>query len=265
MKFEVNSKWHNCKSNKYKLIFSYKTKIKNEKNFKIKGKYKRFFYECNSCKHVFAKYNFKLLSIYSKKYLDLTYKNIEGLSYRFEEVVNLPYSKSDNKQRVRRINFYLKKRAKILDIGSGTGVFLHEMKNKGHDVIGADLDKRYSLFLRKKGIKILTGDLTKLKIKKKYNLITLNKVLEHLKNTNPILKVVKKLITKNGLIYIEVPDAHSKIKGKFTGEFCIDHLQLFSIKSLLNMMENSGFRNLKIKRIIEPSGKYTIFGFFKKK
>jgi hypothetical protein len=52
--------------------------------------------------------------------------------------------------------------------------------------------------------------------------------------------------------------------GKLRDEFCIDHLHLFSIQSVSNMAARSGFSVDFVKRIIDPSGKYTIFAFLKK-
>ena len=77
------------------------------------------------------------------------------------------------------------------------------------------------------------------------------------------LKESKRLLKQDGVIYIEVPDVMAKLKGKFAGEFCLDHLQIFSISSLANLIRNAGLLTIQIKRIIEPSNKYTIFGFLK--
>lgn len=68
---------------------------------------------------------------------------------------------------------------------------------------------------------------------------------------------------KNGLVYIEVPDSNAKIKGKFSEEFCLDHLQIYSIESLINIAKSVGLFPLRVERIVEPSGKYTVLGFFK--
>lgn len=259
-----NLDWHNCGNKNFKLLFNYKKKPKAEKKYYIIGKYNRHFYQCKICNHIYGKHFFRVKNIYQKSYLDLTYKDIKGIAKRFNQITNLPIKKSDNKNRANRVySFLIKKKNNLLDIGSGTGVFLHEMKKKGLNVEGLDLDKRYSLFLKKKNIKINVGEIGKLKIKKKFDLITLNKVLEHVENPVNFLKNSIKFLKKDGLIYIEVPDSKAKIKGKFSGEFCLDHLQIYSIESLISITKNIGLFPLRVERIIEPSGKYTVFGFFK--
>ncbi len=264
MKFKVKDNWHSCKIKNFKKVFEYKKKPTAEKNFKIKGEYRRSFYECPSCNHFFAFHNFKTANLYNKDYLDLTYKDEKGISERFNQISKLPIKKSDNKNRALRVNSFIKKRSNILDVGCGTGVFLYEIKKKGHKVIGFDIDERYKNFLKKKKINVITKNLNKLRNKKKFDLISFNKVLEHVPDPLKNLKESKRLLKRDGIIYIEVPDVMAKLKGKFSGEFCLDHLQIFSISSLDNLARCAGLLTVKIKRIIEPSNKYTIYGFFKK-
>ena len=45
----------------------------------------------------------------------------------------------------------------------------------------------------------------------------------------------------------------------------IEHLHIFSKKSLQNLMIKNNFEIIKLEQIKEPSGKYTIYGFFKNK
>ncbi|MBD1153495.1 class I SAM-dependent methyltransferase [Pelagibacterales bacterium SAG-MED24] len=264
MKKNYNLNWHKCSNNNFKLLFNYKKRPKNEKKYDIIGKYKRHFYQCNICGHIYGRHFFKIKEIYKKNYLDLTYKNDKGIQNRFDQIINLPIKKSDNKNRANRVyDFLTKKRINLLDIGSGIGVFLYEMKKKGLNVEGLDLDKRYAIFLKKKGIKVNSVEINKLKINKKFHLITLNKVLEHVQNPVIFLKKSLKFLKKNGLVYIEVPDSNAKKKGKFSEEFCLDHLQIYSIVSLINIAKSIGLFPLRVERIVEPSGKYTVFGFFK--
>ncbi len=264
MKFNSVLSWHKCGNVNFKPLFHYKKRPKEEKKYNIVGKYKRHFYQCKICGHIYAKHFFKIKNIYNKTYLDLTYKNIQGIAKRFNKITNLPIKLSDNKNRANRVcNFLKNKKSTLLDIGSGTGVFLYEMKKKGYKVEGIDLDERYALFLKEKNIKVHVKNLDKLRIKKKFDIISLNKVLEHVKNPLCLLKKSLKFLKRNGIIYIEVPDSNAKLKGKFAGEFCLDHLQIFSMKSLIDMSKKINLFPLQVESIIEPSNKYTVFGFFK--
>ena len=105
-----------CNGKSFYKLYEYNKKPKNEKNFYISGNYKRMFYECKICKHIFAKHYFNITKLYSKQYLDLTYKNESGLNKRFKYIVNLSTKLSENKKRAERINglFPRKKKKNII-------------------------------------------------------------------------------------------------------------------------------------------------------
>ena len=93
----------------------------------------------------------------------------------------------------------------------------------------------------------------------------MNKVLEHIFYPEQIIKKIKKILRLDGIFYIEVPDQIAAKFGKNREEFMIEHLHVFSKKSLQSLMIRNNFEIIKIKQIKEPSGKYTIYGFFKNK
>ena len=256
-----------CDHNKshFIKIYHYKSKPNYEKNFRISGKYERAFFQCKKCLHMYAAHGFNINDLYSKQYLELTYKNIKGIHKRFKKVISLPKKKSDNKNRAIRVdNFFAKKDYKLLDVGSGIGVFIYEMRKKNWHVSGIEMDKRYAEYCKKfHKLNVFKKKLSKLNSKKKFDLISFNKVLEHVKNPIMLLKSSKRFLNKNGIVYIEVPDIKAKKNGKSSQEFCVDHLHIFSTKSLRSLAKKSGMKVLKIKSIHEPSGKYTLFGFLK--
>ena len=189
----------NCKNKSLKKLFTYHKKPIKEKMFEIDKKYHRAFYQCKNCNHIYSKLYFKLKNIYKSSYFEKTYKNIEELKKRFNFIKNLKLNQSDNKNRVLRINKYLnnKRERNLLDVGSGIGIFLYEMKKKKWKCNGLEMDERYSFFSKKYlGIKVENKRLQKIKTKKKYDLITFNKVLEHIANPIPILKHAKKFLKK---------------------------------------------------------------------
>ncbi len=256
-----------CKKNNLKKLFTYHKKPIQEKEFDIDKKYHRAFYQCTICNHIYSKLYFRLKNIYSSAYFEKTYKNIEGVKKRFNFVKNLKLNQSDNKNRVLRINKFFdnKKKLNVLDVGSGIGIFLFEMKKKSWICNGLEMDERYSYFSNKfLKIKVENKKLQKFNAKKKYDLITFNKVLEHISNPIPLLKYAKKFLKKSGKIYIEVPDENVKKLGKLRNEFCVDHLHLFSTSSVAYLTEKAGLNLNLVERIIDPSGKYTIYAFLTK-
>ena len=260
-KFCIHNKSHLQKIFDYTKIPSY------EKKFIIKGKYGRSFYQCKLCKHIYSSHAFSINNLYSQQYLELTYKNLNGIKKRFKQVTSLSVNKSDNKNRSVRVDsFFKKKNLQLLDVGSGIGVFLHEMKKKNWNVTGIEMDKRYVDFCKKfKKLNVHKTKLERFKKRKNFDLITFNKVLEHVVNPIKLFKLSKFFLNEGGIVYIEVPDIRAKTHGKQRQEFCVDHLHIFSPKSLKYLATVCGFETLQIKRIHEPSGKFTLYGFFKKK
>lgn len=259
-----------CNCSKFERKFEYKKPIKVEIKLNLKKqKYKRFYKCCANCGHWFTEMGIDLSKLYDGNYMDATYEN--KIYENFKKIIKLPKKNSDNYYRVKRImnfsnNFFINKKINLLDIGSGLGVFPYEVKKLGWKCTSIEPDKKASIHL-KKNLKIdaVHADYLKLKFRKKFNVITLNKVLEHVRN--PILmlsKIKKNLIKNNNFFYIEVPDATEASKeGKYREEFTIDHLHVFSMQSLMLLIKKSKFQNFKIQRIRENSGKFTLIAFGK--
>mgnify|MGYP001292181647 CR=1 FL=1 len=261
-----------CKNDNFKIAFKYTSPIKGEVKINLKGKpYRRHYLLCNFCGHFLSKYEFSLKNLYSEEYMENTYG--ERISKTFNKIINLPKRKSDNVQRIKRIEKFVKKKVdkkkiNLLDIGSGLGVFPYSVKKIGWKCCALDPDKRAVKHINKNlGIKALHKDFLKVKKieKNNFDVITLNKVLEHVEKPIIMLKKANKFLNNNGLIYIEVPDGTEAAKiGKTREEFGVDHIHVFSMRSLSLMIKNAGFNILKIERIREPSTKYTLFAFISK-
>ena len=96
-----------------------------------------------------------------------------------------------------------------------------------------------------------------------FDFISINKVLEHLESPEIILRKIKKLLSNDVILYIEIPEEKASITGGLREEFFIEHLHVFSLKSLKNTLKKIKFKILQIKSINEKSGKFTIFAFCK--
>lgn len=247
-------------------IYNYKFKPKNEPNYKIKN-YKRKILQCKKCKHFFAYHKINTSNLYKKNYSLISHG--KDLKIKFKKILKLK-DKSDNFHRVKRILSFFKnlrnKKINLLDIGSGLGIFLFSLKKKVNwKMSGIEPDKNsYNFTKNVLNLNISNNSFENKKIKRKFEIVTLNKVIEHVKNPISFLIKTRNLIKKKGYIYIEVPDgvaAKSSKEGKNREEFFLDHLHIFSIKSLNNCLIKSNFKVLKIESIKEKSGKYTIFAF----
>ncbi|MDA7604043.1 class I SAM-dependent methyltransferase [Candidatus Pelagibacter sp.] len=258
-----------CK-HKYILARVYTSKPKSEISYKLNRKYKRKYYKCLICDHHISDHNYDLTSLYSGNYVSSTYGNYEGLKIKFQKISKLNPLKSDNFHRCLRINFFfkdIKKTFKTLDIGAGLGIFPKRLKSKKfNDISLIETDDINVNFLKNfLDFKKTFKNQSNLK-NTKFDLITLNKVLEHIDNPSLFLKKYLNNLKNNGYIYIEVPDLDAKEDkiGYNREEFSIEHHHVFSKISLILMLTKLNLKILKIEKIREPSTKYTLFCFAQK-
>ena len=239
-------------------------------------KYYRKYLECKKCGHWFSFHNLNLENLYEEEYVNSTYGGFDGMKNKFEKIISLPLGKSDNLERVERINHFLGKknnknfRGKLLDIGCGLGVFPYEMQKLGWEVTGSEKDDRTIKHLnREVGLKNIYKNFDEIKrfSFSNYDLITLNKVLEHVVDPINLLKEVSLFIKETGYIYIEVPDTENASRNGDPlqrEEFYIEHHHGFTLTSLSQALDISGLKIESSERIFEPSGKYTLFCFCSK-
>lgn len=256
------------KNKNLELYYTYQSPPPLEPHYIIKN-YKRKIMRCKICGHFTASHKINVNEFYKKNYSIISHGN--NMKKKFNMIDNLK-SKSDNYQRVKRFLAYFKKLKKkevnLLDVGSGLSIFLYELKKRVNwKLTGIEPDINFVNFSKQLKIKVVHSNLKSNIFKKKtFNIITMNKIIEHVKDPVKLLKISKKLLIKNGFMYIEVPDGYSASKhkdNKNREEFFVDHLHVFSKKSLIKCIELAGLSLLNCKSIKEKSGKLTIYAIVK--
>lgn len=264
-----------CNSTNMNKIFNYDAPPKAEVKFNIDySTYKREIVQCTTCFHFFNNHSINLENLYSKNYVDSTYGNKNGIAEHYDKIMNLPIQKSDNYHRVKKIVQFMSDKVKkqenkpsVLDIGSGLCVFLKRMKDEGWECTALDPDER-AIEHARENVKInaVCTDFMKAEKLKLYDLITFNKVLEHVKDPISMLEKSKKYLKNNGVVYVEVPDGECAAKeGPEREEFSLDHYHIFSATSLNLLAVKAGFYPLLTERVQEPSTKYTLRTFLVRK
>ena len=107
-----------------------------------------------------------------------------------------------------------RKTKSILDIGSGSGFFLKRAKEKGWTVTGVEPNYFAAKYSEKIGIPVITDFFQNIDIKnmKKYDVINLFDVLEHVRNPTELLKKCHRLLKSRGIIVIEVPNDYNPLQ-----------------------------------------------------
>jgi SAM-dependent methyltransferase len=263
-----------CNNRQFESIFEYKKPPQGEVLFPFSdNKYYRAVYRCTQCGHFLSVHEMDTSSLYGDEYVQSTYGGSDGIRKTFDRIIALDPMKSDNHGRTQRIVEFMsthlqlsgneKRLPSVLDVGSGLCVFLYKMKAAGWECTALDPDIRNVNHARQVvGVNAVNADFMIAKNLGKFDLITFNKVLEHIQDPVAMLAKSSENLSQGGIVYVEVPDGEFAVKeGAGREEFFIEHFHIFSAASLAMFVRCAGFTPLVIERIHEPSTKYTLRAF----
>lgn len=262
-----------CNSTNLQLVCSITKRPEQETDFGMKPEdYCREINLCLNCRVYNNFHNYDFDELYSGKYNEAKYNS--DLLTRYDAIMNLPLEKSDNKQRVKRIVDFCKvrdvnlKNAKVLDVGSGLCVFLGELLKYGVEGYCIDIDP-ISIKHALRNVKVKdahVGSFIDYGADLRFDIITFNKVLEHVTEPVSLLRKAKMYLKDTGIVYVELPDGFSALKENALverQEFFIEHYTIFNKSSLRFLIKKAGFICAEIRRVHEPSDKYTLYAFCK--
>lgn len=189
-------------------------------------------------KHVYAhEYYTQEKPLYIERYL-------EDKSW-WEDVYNERYDKLEK--------FLGDKRRKILDVGSGPGLFLLKGQERGWTVKGIEPSQRAAAHSRESlGLDVIEAflDAQLAPTLGLFDAINLGEVLEHLPDPAAMLKLVHGLLEKDGMLCVIVPNDFNPIQRALRDHLGQTpwwvapphHLNYFDAQSLAALLERCGFR-----------------------
>lgn len=262
-----------CKRKEFEAVFTYHEPPAGEIRFHpgADKPYFRRILRCHACGHFLSVHDMDMSDLYRQQYVNSTYGQ-DGIRQAFERIVALDPAKSDNVGRVKRIVEFARQyfsdngleARSVLDVGSGLCIFLHQLRREtGWECTALDPDPRAAAHAQEYvGINALCGDFMELDERSRYDVITFNKVLEHVVDPVSMLARSRRNLNPNGFIYIELPDGEvAGADSQDREEFFIDHCHIFSAESAVIMARRAGFVLRELERICEPSSKYTLRAF----
>ncbi len=153
-----------------------------------------------------------------------------------------------------------KKQGKLLDVGCGVGDFLVNMERKGFEVYGVDLSSEACSIvrerLRKRGKtveKIFNRELEECYFPDNYfDVITLWHTFEHVYDPQEILKEIYRILRKDAVLLIEVPNINSRsfiIFKKYAAYLEIPrHVYHYSSRTIEKMLNTAAISVFEVDR-----------------
>ena len=207
---------------------------------------------CKKCTLVQLDRNFNQKYLYGKGYGYRT-----GINNTMTEHV---------KKTVKQCSSIVKLKANdyVLDIASNDATLLNFYK-KNIVKVGVDpLINKYRTFYSKINHKISNffqaSDIKKLNLKKKFKVISALSVFYDLKDPNKFVRDVKVILDKEGVFILEHADLLCIIKNNLFDTICHEHLEYYSSKVIIDMMDFNGLKvfNHEFNNINGGSSRYYI-------
>jgi len=193
---------------------------------------------------------------------------IETMTEKFARIMALPPEQSDNRQRVARVIAAADRwlpsgtRRSVVDVGSGMGVFLAALtETPGWQGLAIEPSPQACEHLRRiGGFRVQEGLFSAELGLGGHDLITFNKVIEHIRHPHSVLRDARAAVAPSGLIYVEVPHRLSAYCHP-AEHFILGalHHHLYSVPALTRLLEECGWVTLEAGTTYDPSGKVTAY------
>ena len=194
---------------------------------------------CRKCASVYTPYS----PWYSSEYYYVSYykEDLSTPSFvqtRLEEITAefAPYRKNN----------------RLLDVGCGAGNLLQAARKNGWNAQGLDVAPNSIKHVRSLGFEVFQGELKQANFPTgHFDVITAAELLEHLPEPRQLLDEVARVLRPGGLFWTTTPHARG-LSARVLGINwrCVwppEHLQLFSVSGLKNLLREVGFRNIRVK------------------
>jgi len=178
--------------------------------------------------------------------------------------------------RIRRIleSFFPPRPGRFLDFGAGYGAMLHAFRHARPDweIVGVEPSARAGLALSGQGFEIRTSiDELATGGGALFDWINLDNVLEHLDDPVGSLSSLRKLLARDGIVFIEVPNEsffrlryrlNDWVRGSAKAPTFPGHLNLFTPRTLRRTAGLAGFKVTELHGVsaAEPGRMEALFG-----
>lgn len=243
-----------CNSDDYKIVnVNNQSKVKDNKEL-INPL--RIWVKCNDCGLIYANPIPDTESL--NKYYSLLAKEDDiNVENRFEFLVRM------SNKRLEKIEKYHDK-STILDIGTGSGVFVGAAVDRGWKANGLELAEGNCQYAKENfNIELINKDFYEFEPREKYDVVTLFEVIEHLRDPVKAINKAKRLLKEDGVFVLATPIRDSlygkKAKEKNIFWTTVEHLIYFDKNVIINYLEETGFKVMESNLSEEGMGRMEFY------
>lgn len=141
---------------------------------------------------------------------------------------------------------------RVLDLGCGSGTLLEALQSLEAEAVGIDTSLKAVKFCKTLGLNVRKGSATNIPFKEgSFDIICMIDVLEHIKEQDLAISEAKRVVKKQGFIFIVGPAFPLLWSSR---DRRLGHLRRYIKKDLEKLLRRNGFRPLKTS--------YFVFFFF---
>lgn len=199
----------------------------------------------------------KAYNTYYTHEIEYTQQNFVGrlLKAIYHKVKIIPaYIFGLKAQELQLESMYLKnvKPGSLLDVGCGSGKFLHQMYLAGWKVKGIDFDpKVVKQVCAKYDFDVRCGSLESMGYQNNsFDAVTMSHVIEHVHDPIALLQECYRILKSTGYLVVTTPNinswGHQKFKNNWRGLEPPRHLHIFSINTLEQCAKKAGFQHIEV-------------------
>lgn len=207
-------------------------------------------FRCTNCSLTFVFPRSIDFGIYNGDYFSGAVHGFGFVNYEEDKTASSGYLKTYLKWLE---SFGISKGSTLLDIGAANGFFVNMAKEHGYIAAGVELSSEAVEWAKKLGRNVTQSDAMQISVNKKFDVITVLDVLEHLSEPQEFIVKIKENLKPGGILLINVPNIGSifaKISGKSWHSFVPpEHLFYFNKKSLTELLLRNNYEIVKIKSI----------------
>jgi len=168
--------------------------------------------------------------------------------------VNIDIDKEMATERLSWLNRFKKPPGDFLEVGCATGANLLAAKESGWKTTGVEISEFASTFaIRRLRLNVITGNLEDCGfLDESFDAIGMYEVLEHVPSPMEMLREVRRILKKRGILAIDVPDFGSRLSRNLRANFLHlsppEHLYHFTASTLKALISKAGFDVLRLRR-----------------